>query len=159
MALSKNVTTRSRIRWSADNIALYFDDRGLKVENFINFVTELLDTAEKMMSEHLLFQMNGMIPEFDLSRVHDPNKHTAGHYFTHDRPNVWMHARIQMSKRLQASNRWHETVELSGDSLKFQKNNYISRKRSALEIYDPHCKRHDGGSHITRWEVDLSKRG
>ena len=83
------MTTRSRIRWSADNRTLYFDGRALKIQNLTCFVTELLDSAEKMMSEHLLFQTDGTIPEFDLNRVDDPNNHTAGYYFAYDRPNTW----------------------------------------------------------------------
>src|SRR5437667_10897059 len=33
MAAKKNMTTRSRIRWSADNSTLYFDGRALKIKS------------------------------------------------------------------------------------------------------------------------------
>jgi len=119
MAASKNVTTRSRIRWSADKKTLYFDGRGLKVQNLTNFVGELLDLAEKIMSKHLLFQSDETIPEFDLSIVDDPSNHTAEHYFVHDKPDAWKHARRRMLNRLRASSQWHEMAEASGDGLNF----------------------------------------
>jgi hypothetical protein len=42
MNAGRKVTTRTRIRWSADNKTLYFDSRALKLEAWIGFVKEVL---------------------------------------------------------------------------------------------------------------------
>jgi len=72
MHAGKNATTRSRIRWSADNKTLYFDGRALKLELWIKFVQELLDTVESLLSQQL-FMEDGALPEIDLSVVDDPS--------------------------------------------------------------------------------------
>src|SRR2546423_15442534 len=103
IATSKNATTRSRIRWSADKKTLYFDGRALKMEELIKFVHELLNMAEKIMSEHLLFQQNGDIPDFDISIVDNPSKHEAGYYFALQQAEAWNKARIRMIQRIRAA--------------------------------------------------------
>lgn len=119
MAASKNITTRSRIRWSANNKTLYFDGRALQTEKLIGFVNDMLNRAEALLSEYLLFQSNGHIPEFDLSVVDDPSNHVAGHYFAQDKLSAWKHARLRMMNRLQESNEWFEIVEVNGERLDF----------------------------------------
>src|ERR1700737_2990499 len=63
---AKNSTTRSRIRWSADNKTLYFDGRALKLELWLEFVQGLLETVEHLLSQQL-FMKEGNLPEIDLS--------------------------------------------------------------------------------------------
>lgn len=59
MAASQDSIARSRIRWSADRKTLYFDGRALKLRELIEFVHELLNIAEGIMSKELLFQCDG----------------------------------------------------------------------------------------------------
>src|SRR5579859_851126 len=68
---------------------LYFDGRGLKMQDLKKFVAETLDIAEAMLSEHLLFQRDGSLPEFDLSSIDDPSNHEAGYYFVHKDQEGW----------------------------------------------------------------------
>src|ERR1700738_3045169 len=53
MAAAHNATTRSRIRWAADDKTLYFDGRGLKLSTWIKFVNQTLSDAEKLLSRQL----------------------------------------------------------------------------------------------------------
>ena len=72
MIAKKNSTTRSRIRWSADNSILYFDGRALKMNEWKQFVEELVSTAEELLSQRLLFREDGGLPEVDLKVIDDP---------------------------------------------------------------------------------------
>jgi hypothetical protein len=84
------------------------------------FVEETLEIAEAMMSEHLLFQRNGSLPEFDLSRIDDPSNHEAGYYFVHQDREAWKKARVLMFNRLRASEQWSKLVDVEGDGITFQ---------------------------------------
>src|SRR5436853_7270115 len=79
IAASRDTTTRSRIRWSADNKTLYFDGRALVLKNLVGFIHELLNIAEVTMAKHLLFQVAGGIAEFDVNVRDTPSKHDAGY--------------------------------------------------------------------------------
>jgi hypothetical protein len=84
------------------------------------FVEETLEIAEAMMSEHLLFQSDGSLPEFDLSRIDDPSNHEAGYYFVHQDREAWKKARVCMFSRLRASEQWGKLVDVEGDGITFQ---------------------------------------
>jgi len=113
---SKNATTRSRIRWSADNKTLYFDGRALKLELWIGFVEELLSTIEKMLSEQL-FMADGKLPEIDLRVLDDPSNHESGHYWVLDEDDAWGKARARIMENLRTSKQWDDMVEVQGDGL------------------------------------------
>jgi hypothetical protein len=119
LAAAKNTTTRSRIRWSADQKVLYFDGRGLRIGEWIKFVEELTTEGEKILSERLLFKEDGIIPEVDLDKVDDPSNHEAGHYFVLDEKNAWMNSRRRIMKYLQESRLWNRIINVEGDGLKF----------------------------------------
>ncbi len=93
---AKGVTTRSRIHWSADKKTLYFDSQALKMQQLIDFIHELLNRVEQILSQHLLFQQNRNIPEFDLSQINNPSMHDSGYYFGLRQVNAWIKARIRM---------------------------------------------------------------
>ena len=84
------------------------------------FVEETLDIAEAMMSEHLLFQRDGSLPEFDLNRIDDPSNHEAGYYFVHKDREAWKKARVRMFNRLRASEQWEKMVNVEGDGIMVQ---------------------------------------
>src|SRR2546423_5109021 len=89
------------------------------MEELIKFVHELLNMAEKIMSEHLLFQQNGDIPDFDISIVDNPSKHEAGYYFALQQAEAWNKARIRMIQRIRAAKLDHELFEHLGDAIEF----------------------------------------
>jgi hypothetical protein len=119
MAASKGVTTRSRVRWSADRKTLYFDGRALKMQQLVDFIHELLAHAEKIMSEHLLFQRDGEIPEFDLSVIDNPSIHESGYYFGLQLTDAWNKARTRMIQRIRSAKLENEMFEHLGDAMEF----------------------------------------
>ena len=121
MIAKKNSTTRSRIRWSADNTILYFDGRALKMKDWKQFIEELVSTAEELLSQRLLFQEDGGLPEVDLKVIDDPNNHEAGHYFALDEPDSWMKARMMLIQNMRGTKHWDRMVDVQGDGINFFK--------------------------------------
>jgi hypothetical protein len=82
-AAGKDGTARSRVRWSKDGRVLFYEGRALKMANWGDFVLEMIDYLEDIMSEHLLFGKDGEIPAVDLHGfgVDNPMRHEAGYYF------------------------------------------------------------------------------
>jgi len=104
MIAKKNSTTRSRIRWSADNSILYFDGRALKMNEWKQFVEELISAAEELLSQRLLFREDGGLPEVDLKVIDDPSNHEAGHCFALDESDSWRKARLTLIQNLRGTN-------------------------------------------------------
>ena len=121
LVAGKNTTTRSRIRWSADDSTLYFDGRALRVKDWIQFLEDVLVEAEGILSKRLLFRSDGGIPEMDLNTTDDPSNHEAGHYFVFDRQDALKNARGRMMENLGNSDGWNKIVEVQGDGLNFLK--------------------------------------
>jgi hypothetical protein len=117
IAASRNTTTRSRIRWSADSKTLYFDGRALKLQHLIEFIHELLNIAEGIMSKHLLFQQDSEIPEFDFDVTDNPSKHEAGYYFALRESEAWSKARVRMLQRISKAELDDEWFEHLGDAI------------------------------------------
>ena len=117
IAASKNASTRSRIRWSADGKVLYFDGRALSLAHLKEFVHSMLNSAERMMSEELLFQKHGFIPEFDFDFVDNPSIHDSGYYFGLREQDAWRDARIRMIQRIRGIEGGLEMFERGGDSM------------------------------------------
>src|SRR6202047_3503145 len=105
IAASQDSTTRSRVRWSADSKTLYFDGRALKLELWIEFVQELLETVEGLLSAQL-FMEDGELPAIDLNVMDDPSNHDAGHYWVLDEENAWQKARSRVVQCLKTSDQW-----------------------------------------------------
>ena len=78
MGSAKNSGGRDRARWSADNKRLYFDGRVLEMCRWKKFVLELLDEAEKILKENLLFDRQ---QPYRREYVDDPNVCGVGYYF------------------------------------------------------------------------------
>src|SRR6202022_987198 len=116
MQAAKNTTTRSRIRWSADSKTLYFDGRALKLELWREFVQELLETVEGLLSEQL-FMGDRELPAIDLNVMVDPSNHDAGHYWVLDEENAWQKACARVMECLKLSDHWDGLVEVEGDGL------------------------------------------
>ena len=121
MIAKKNSTTRSRIRWSADNSILYFDGRALKMNEWKQFVEELISAAEELLSQRLLFREDGGLPEVDLKVIDDPSNHEAGHYFALDESDSWRKARLMLIQNLRGTKYWDGMVDVQGDGVNFLK--------------------------------------
>jgi hypothetical protein len=116
MQAAKNTTTRSRVRWSADNKTLYFDGRALKLELWIEFVQGMLETTEALLSQQL-FMKDGELPAIDLSVMDDPSNHDAGHYWVLDEGNAWQNARSRIIQCLKTWDQWDRLVDVEGDGI------------------------------------------
>lgn len=137
IAASRDTTTRSRIRWSADNKTLYFDGRALVLKDLVEFIHELLNIAEVTMAKHLLFQVDGDIPEFDLNVTDNPSKHDAGYYFGLRESDAWNKARVRMLQRIRKAKVEGEWFEHMGDIMEISeaaKDNYAKWDEQFREI-------------------------
>ena len=113
------MTTRSRIRWSADRSTLYFDGRALKIKEWKEFANELISSAEEILSQRLLFLEDGSLPEVDLNVIDDPSNHEAGHYCVLDKAGAWTKGWTAMIKNLCKSKCLEKIVEVRGDEIEF----------------------------------------
>jgi hypothetical protein len=89
------------------------------MEELIQFIHELLNIAEKIMSEHLLFHDNGDIPELDTSVPDNPSRHDTGYYFGVRETNAWNKARIRMIQRIRTAKLDDKWFEYLGDTIEF----------------------------------------
>ena len=115
--IGKDVKTRTRVRWSADEKRMYFDGRGLDIRRWKKFVRDLVDMAEEMLRKRLLFESN--IPMVDLNITDNPDKSNTGHYFLLDENDAFTKRREGMLRRLQQSGKWEDMIENKGDELQF----------------------------------------
>jgi hypothetical protein len=122
MAAAVDAQTRSRLRWSTDSKTLYWDNESLKVKDWIQFVHDLLEAAEGAMSEHLLFQTDGTIPETDLYRVKDnPSRVDEGYYFVMDLPGSVTDRQRRMLGNLKRSGKCGKLIEIVDGRMMFIK--------------------------------------
>lgn len=77
----------------------------------------MLNAAEGIMAKHLLFQLDGDIPEFDLDAVDNPSKHDAGYYFALLESDGWNKSRVRMVQRIQKAKLMEEWFENMGDGI------------------------------------------
>ena len=137
IAASRDSTARSRIRWSADRKTLYFDGRALNLKELIEFIHELLNTAEEIMAKRLLFEVDGDIPEFDLEVMDNPSKHDAGYYFALRESDAWNKSRVRMVQRIQKAKLEGEWLENMGDAMEISdaaRDNYSKWDEQFREI-------------------------
>ena len=114
-AASKDMKTRSRVRWSADNKRLYFDGQGLEIERWRQFVHDLLARAEEIMVRQLLFGDQGGLPAMDLrDMIDNPNRREAGYYFALEKADAVNKSRQRMLMRLKRSGMWDRMIVSSG---------------------------------------------
>ncbi len=100
---------------------MYFDGRALKMKDWKQFASELISTAEDLLSQRLLFLDDGSLPEVDLNLVDDPSNHESGHYFVLDKSEAWSKARRRIMENLRKSERRNSIVEVQGDGVQFLK--------------------------------------
>jgi hypothetical protein len=137
IAASQGVTTRSRVRWSADDKTMYFDGRSLKLAQLVDFVHNMLDSAEEIMTKHLLFQDNVHMPECDLDVIDNPSNHESGYYFGVRYSNAWRKAQLAMIQRIRSSQRGGDFFEIDGDMAAVSqtgKDEYTKRDQQFREL-------------------------
>ena len=81
----------------------------------------MFSTAEELLSQRLLFQEDGGLPEEDLKVIDDPSNHKAGHYFALDEPDSWMKARMMLIQNMRGTKHWDRMVDVQGDGINFFK--------------------------------------
>src|SRR2546423_3763711 len=89
------------------------------MEELIQFIHELLNIVEKIMSEHLLFQENGDIQEFDTTIQDNPSRHDAGYYFGLRETDAWNKWCIRMIQRIRTAKLDDKWFEYLGDAIEF----------------------------------------
>ena len=100
---------------------LYFDGRALRINDWIQFLKDLLSAAEDILSKKLMFRNDGGIPEVNLNVTDDPSNHEAGHYFVLDGQDALKNSRSRMMENLRNSAHWKKIIEVEGDGLTFLK--------------------------------------
>jgi hypothetical protein len=83
----------------------------------VEFIHELLNTAEEIMSKQLLFQEDGNLPECYLNIIDDPSNHESGYYFGVNESDAWKKALIRMLQRIKMRKKDRELFEIDGDSM------------------------------------------
>ena len=137
IAASRDTTTRSRIHWLTDNKTLYFDGPALVLNHLVKFIHELLNIAEVTIAKHLLFQMDGDIPEFDLNITDNPSKYDAGYYFGLQESDTWNKAQVRMIQWIQKAKVEGKWFEHMGDIMEISeatKDNYAKWDEQFHEI-------------------------
>ena len=110
------------------------------MQQLIDFIHELLKCAEEIMSEYLLFEQDGNIPEFDLSQIDNPSMHDAGYYFGLRQTNAWIKARTRMIQRIRVAKLEHEMFDHLGDAIEISEqakdkyNKYDQQFREILAL-------------------------
>ena len=119
---SKNSTTRSRIRWSADNKSLFWDGDKLIMAEWKEFVLKLLAEAENMCAVELLFQSDGHLPQVDPYTLKDnPNRKEAEYYFGLEQPEILEDGRRYIFHNLKQCEKRNKLFHVKEGKLKFLK--------------------------------------
>ena len=103
----------------------------------MGFIHELLNTAEGIMANDLLFQQDEDMPEFDLEVIDNPGKHDAGYYFALRESDAWNKARVRMVQRIKKAKLVGDWFENMGDRMDISeaaRDNYSRRDEQFREI-------------------------
>jgi len=154
---SKNSTTRSRIRWSAEGEDLYWDGDRLNMVEWKEFVVRLVGTVEHMCATDLLFRPDGTLPLIDLYSLKDnPNRKESGYYFALQEPTMLDDGRRYILHNLQHHERRAMMIEVDDSGLRFLKagvDEYESRlikfKKLLLILMMVTCGQTGRGSELT----------
>lgn len=112
--------SRTRLRWSADGKRMYYDGRGMEITKWHSFIQEMVEEAEGIMSEHLLFRSDGAIPYVDLNEIVDnAGRSDAGYNYLREIPDVERNGIRRVLENLQKSDHWDRMLQNNGDSLDF----------------------------------------
>ena len=116
---SKNSTTRSRLRWSADNTVLHYDGYDLVMSDWKEFVLNLLTEAENMCSTELLFQSDGRLPHVMFKD--NPNARKAGDFFGTLQPDALNKGRKYICENLKRWKNKDKMLNTNATGPKFHK--------------------------------------
>lgn len=124
-AAGKDGTARSRIRWSKDGRVLFYEGRALKMASWGQFILEMVDYLEDIMSEHLLFRKDGDLPAVDLHEfgVDNPMRHEAGYYFAMQKQDGMTKGRRRIiDNLLMQPKKWNKMVNMmDGEGIELHK--------------------------------------
>jgi hypothetical protein len=99
MTVAKDSVGEDRVRWSDDGQILLFWGHMTSMGDWKSFVLDLLEEAEVMLANQLLFQGNGTLPDVNIWEVRDDHRQSKmGYYFASERSGGWDGARKQMGE-------------------------------------------------------------
>jgi hypothetical protein len=99
MTVAKDSVGEDRVQWSDDGQTLLFWGHLTSMDDWKSFVRDLLEEAEVMLANQLLFQSNGSLPDVNIWEVQDDHRQLKmGYYFASERSGGWDGARKQMGE-------------------------------------------------------------
>jgi hypothetical protein len=99
---------------------MYFDGRALEIKRWKKFVQDLVEDAEELLNDKLLFQSGRYIDAINLHEyVDNPNLSDAGHYFALDKEDALNEGRRRVMGNLRKSKKWDKMVVVEGDGISF----------------------------------------
>ena len=127
-----------RVQWSEDNMTMYHRGKPLAIAKLRDFVGGLIDSAEDLMCEELLFQADhSRVRGMDLtSLIDDMNESQAGYSFLSEKSNKLLGGRARMMARLRASSAWEDMVSVETEGIQFSRKaiaNYRKKAETFLE--------------------------
>jgi len=111
---------RERVMWSEDRQMMYFDGRPLKVEEVRGFIHGIIEAAEEVLCEKLLFGGEERLKRMDLGKIKDEvNNPNLGHTFVKDPDNGMVGGRERMMELLKKSGAWDKMMTVEPNDLWF----------------------------------------
>ena len=112
---------RERVLWSDDGQTMYFDGRPLRISEFCQFIHKIIDAAEKVLCEMLLFGDTKRLATMNLSELRDDfNVENIKHSFVSDPDNNLTGERKRMMDLLRDSGAWNKMMKVEADGLRFK---------------------------------------
>jgi hypothetical protein len=127
---AKDAPGPDHIRWSSDSRIMYFDGKGLHVDQWIQMIETLTDELESSLRVLQFLPPDSVIPDVDLYDVYDnPNNHDVDHYFALNDTDGVKDARRRMLQNLRAAGHLHKWIQVDTDGIK----SYSQHARSEYE--------------------------
>jgi hypothetical protein len=102
MRIGVSMGGRERVLWSKDSQMMYVDGRPLRIMEFHGFIQSMIEAAEKILCEDLLFGDTERLDAMDLSKLRDDVKFAdIKHSFVMDPENGLLEGRERMMEGLQ----------------------------------------------------------
>jgi len=99
MTVAKDSIGEERVQWSDDGQTLLFWGHLTSMDDWKSFVLDLLEEAEVMLANQLLFQLDGRPPDVNIWEIADDHRQSKmGYYFGSEGSEGWDGARKQMGE-------------------------------------------------------------
>jgi len=126
---------QNKVLWSEDGKTMYFDGRRLTVEGFCGFIHSMVEAAERVICEDLLFGDRERLGMVDLWKVRDDvNAPNIKHSFISVEENGLLGGRKRMMQLLRRSGRWKKMLKGESNGLEWMASG-IREYESAVERF------------------------